>query len=475
MALKAASPKSTALNELAHLRAEVRALGSALGRVITRLEGPETLATVESLRALAKAARAGDAAAAKELTATVAALSPAEAFSQTMAFTLYFELVNLAEENFRILILRRRRAALGRSGARGAEPVSPLRESIESAVAELKSRGVSAEAMQALVDRMAIDLVFTAHPTESKRRTLLTKLRRLSGLLQHDSGQAPGQLGDPAAIEREIASLWLTDRSRVERPSVADEARTGMWYFDTTLYEVLPRLQNDLVRALARHYPGGVKAPARWLTFGSWIGGDRDGNPNVTAAVTEEVLGLHRQLAVGKFLEKTRELGRTLTLSDRREAITPELKKLLRENRHLSARVEALTKRYPHEPYRLVLAGMRERLESALARATKAISMPLEAEPLFHSEDAREILAALSRSLAAGRGAILAEGELHDNLTRLDVFGLHTAKLDLRQHSGPHEAAVAELLGRADYPKLPEVERRSVLGALLSASGEAAL
>lgn len=474
MALKAASPKSTALNELAQLRAEVRALGSALGRVITRLEGPETLATVERLRALAKAARAGDAAAPKGLTAAVAALSPEEAFSQTMAFTLYFELVNLAEENFRILILRRRRAALARSGTRGAELVSPLRESIESAVAELKSRGVSAESMQALVDRMAIDLVFTAHPTESKRRTLLTKLRRLAGLLQHDSGQAPGQLGDPAAVEREIASLWLTDRSRVERPSVADEARTGMWYFDTTLYEVLPRLQNDLVRALARHYPG-VKAPARWLTFGSWIGGDRDGNPNVTAAVTEEVLGLHRQLAVGKFLEKTRELGRTLTLSDRREAITPELKKLLRENRHLSARVEALTKRYPHEPYRLVLAGMRERLESALARATKTISMPPEAEPLFHSADARDILAPLARSLAAGRGAILAEGELHDNLTRLDVFGLHTAKLDLRQHSGPHEAAVAELIGRSDYPKLPEAERRSILGGLLSATGEASL
>ena len=470
MARKAASSQSTALKELAQLRAEVRALGSALGRVITRLEGPETLATVERLRGLAKAARAQDAKAPPALTEAVAALSPAEAFNQAMAFTLYFELVNLAEENFRILILRRRRAAIARPGPRGEAGAPHLRESIESAVAELKARGVAPEAMQALVDRVAIELVFTAHPTESKRRTLLTKLRRLAGLLQQDSGQLPGQLGDPAAIEREIASLWLTDRSRVERPSVDDEARTGLWYFDTTLYEVLPRLQDDMQRALARHYPG-VKPPSRWLTFGSWIGGDRDGNPNVTAAVTEEILGLHRKLALEKLIEEIRDLGRTLTVSDRREAITPELKRLLRENRHLSARVEALTKRYPHEPYRLALAGLRERLDQALARTGSVLAAPADAESLLQTEDAREILSTLARSLAAGRGAILVDGELQENLTRLDVFGLHTARLDLRQHSGPHEAAIAEVLGRADYPKLPEAARRTLLADALAGAG----
>ncbi len=461
MARPAASSKSTAINELALLRAEVRSLGSALGRVITRLEGPETLATVERLRGLAKTVRAGDVDAQKEFTSAVAALKPAEAFNQAMAFTLYFELVNLAEENFRIQLLRRRRAALLRSEG------PTLRESIESAVAELKSRGVAPEAMQRLVDRIAIELVFTAHPTESKRRTLLTKLRRLAQLLLLDKGQEPGQLGDPAAVEREIASLWLTDRSRVERPTVTDEARTGMWYFDTTLFDVLPRLHADMERALARHYPT-VKAPARWLTFGSWIGGDRDGNPNVTAAVTADVLGLHRSLALEKLLAQVRELGRTLTVSDRREALTPELKKLLRENRHLSARVEALMKRYPHETYRLVLAGLRERVQHACADADRTLAAPSDAEPAFHASDAREILDCLARSLSAGRGAILVDGELRENLTRLDVFGLHTARLDIRQHSAPHEAAVAELLGRSDYPKLPESERREVLAAALA-------
>jgi phosphoenolpyruvate carboxylase len=216
MAKKTTALSSSASKETTPLRAEVRALGSALGRVITRLEGPATFQTVEALRLLAKARRAGDDKAARNLAAQVAALSPADAFNQAMAFTLYFELVNLAEENFRIMLLRQRRAA--RVTEAGAKP--PMRESIEAAVLELKRRGVGAAAMQALVDRLMIELVFTAHPTESKRRTLLTKLRRLGDILRQRA--QPALLTDPAlldaeCVEREIASLWLTDRSRTAR------------------------------------------------------------------------------------------------------------------------------------------------------------------------------------------------------------------------------------------------------------------
>jgi len=132
-----------------------------------------------------------------------------------------------------------------------------MRESIGAAVAELKRQGLDGAAMQALVDRLAIELVFTAHPTESKRRTLLAKLKRLGEILRQRALPEPGDLAllDPACIEREIASLWLTDRNRVARPEVTDEARTGLWFFDTTIYDTLPRLHADLARALARHYP----------------------------------------------------------------------------------------------------------------------------------------------------------------------------------------------------------------------------
>jgi phosphoenolpyruvate carboxylase len=324
------APASSALKDLSALRAEVRALGSALGRVITRLEGPGTFDTVETLRKLAKARRSGDDGAAERLGETVAALSATEAFNQAMAFTLYFELVNLAEENFRIMLLRERRNARWTKpgeGSGGAAEAPPMRETIEAAVVELKRDGVDAAAMQALVDRLGIELVFTAHPTESKRRTLLTKLRRLGEILRAralPAAAVDSAVLEPECVEREIASLWLTDRSRVARPEVADEARTGLWYFDTTLFETLPRLQADLEHALARHFPT-VTAPTRWLTFGSWIGGDRDGNPNVTAAVTAEVLLLNRRLAIEKVRLAARELARTLTVSDRRDTVVPAL------------------------------------------------------------------------------------------------------------------------------------------------------
>lgn len=452
---------------MTQLRAEVRALGSALGRVITRLEGPETFQTVEALRQRAKARRAGDDKAARELAAAVAALSPGDAFNQAMAFTLYFELVNLAEENFRITLLRQRRAARGTDAT-----VPPMRESIEAAVTELKRRGVAPAAMQALVDRLSIELVFTAHPTESKRRTLLTKLRRLGEILRLRA--QPALLTDPAlldaeCVEREIASLWLTDRSRAARPEVTDEAKTGLWYFDTTLYDTLPRLQTDMVRALARHYPG-VRAPRRWLAFGSWIGGDRDGNPGVTGAVSSEVLLLHRRLAIEKLRLAARELARTLTVSDRRDSVVPALKQELRDHLHVSKHIEQLSKRYPHEPYRLLLGVLRERLAQAVneVRDGTVLSAETVVGACLGRVTIEETLETIRASLAAGKGAMLVDGELKALSEQFEVFGLHTARLDIRQHSSQHEAAVAEVLDRDDYPKLPEAEKRAVLLAALA-------
>ncbi len=465
MISKTVSRKSTAVKEMAQLRGEVRELGKALGRVITQLEGVATFDTVELLRGLAKASRAGDAAAAGKLAAAVAGLAPTEAFNQAMAFTLYFELVNLAEENFRIMILRQRRNAQ----QAGTTELPPLRESIEAAVLALKQRGVSPAAMQALLDRMAIELVFTAHPTESKRRTLLTKLQRLAEILRQrttpEQARNPDLL-DARCVEREIASLWLTDRSRKERPEVADEARTGLWYFDTVLFDTLPRLQADLERSLARHFPE-LKAPKRWLTFGSWIGGDRDGNPNVTAQVTGEVLLLNRRLAIEKVRLAARDLSRTLTVSDRRDTVVPALKKELRENLHISKHLEVLQKRYPHEPYRLLLGVLREQLTQAVGevREESLLSADGAAEVSLTPATIAETFETIRASLAAGKGAMLTEGELWTAQRQLEIFGLHTSRLDLRQHSSQHEAAVAEVLQRADYAKLAEVDKIALLTA----------
>ena len=470
MARTPVSRSSTAPNELAQLRTEIRTLGDALGRVITQLEGAETLATVERLRTLSKSARTGNASAAPALSETIAGLSPSEAFNQAMAFTLYFELVNIAEENFRILLLRRRRAARLRADAKSPDAL-PIRESIEAGVLELKKRGVDAAAMQKLVDQIAIDLVFTAHPTESKRRTLLAKLQSLAETLRQRANPEVNGLAsaDPAGLEREIACLWLTDRSRTARPEVADEARTGLWYLDSTLYKTLPRLHADMERALKLHYPT-VTPPTRWLTFGSWIGGDRDGNPNVNARVTADILALHRRIAVKKMHDCVYNLLHNLTVSDLRDSISPAVSRLIKESRYLAPFAAQLSSSYPHEPYRLLLGGLCERLKVEGGQFPNgALLIPENAddEPSLPVAALKETLDAIHNSLKHGRGALLAGGELQELRHQVEIFGLHASHLDLRQHSSHHEAAVAELLDRADYPKLSEATKRELLAAAI--------
>jgi phosphoenolpyruvate carboxylase len=445
-----------ALDQLNNLRAEVRSLGATLGRTIATLEGEKTLGTVETLRTLAKSSRAGDAAAARSLAQAVSRLTPAEAFNQAMAFTLYFELVNLAEENFRIRLLRERNQRHRQAIAAGAAS-EPMRESIEAAVRELKAVGVPKARVQKLVRQLGIELVFTAHPTESKRRTMLEKLATLGDILRRHTLEEIQHAPDD--IKREIVSLWLTDRSRTERPEVADEARTGLWYFDRTLFQLLPRLHEDLQGALDRYYPG-VKAPRRWLSFGSWIGGDRDGNPGVTAAVTADVLRMNRRMAIRKLAETLSNLAGSITVSDRRAKFAPVIRRMAEQCRESSDLMARVGQRYPREPYRIILSSLREQL---MVQADADLLRPEAKAARVTAEDVRETLAAIEADLRRGPAAPLADGELKDALTAVDVFGLSMARLDLRQHSAWHAKAVAELLGRPDYEQLSEADKQSLL------------
>ncbi len=448
-------------DQLSDLRAEIRSLGATLGRTIAALDGAKTLDTVESLRTLAKDSRTGDAAAARSLAQAIGRLTPAEAFNQAMAFTLYFELVNLAEENFRIRLLRERTSRHHRAQAAG-QASEPQRESIEAAVIELKQAGVSKQKMQKLVRQLSIELVFTAHPTESKRRTMLEKLANLAGILRRHTLEEIQHAPDD--IRREIVSLWLTDRSRTERPEVTDEARTGLWYFDRTLYQLLPRLHTDLQEALARHYPG-VRAPNRWLSFGSWIGGDRDGNPGVTAEVTAQVLRMNRKMAIRKLGDVLYNLAGSLTVSDRRARFAPVIRRMAEECRDSSVVMAKVGARYPREPYRIILSSLRERL---LAQAdTDLLELAETDSKPTKSEAVRDILLQIEADLLRDRAAPLACGELRDALTCVDVFGLGMARLDLRQHSGPHARAIAELLAHPDYEQLDEAKKQELLTAAL--------
>ena len=450
-----------ALDQLSDLRAEIRSLGATLGRTIVLLEGEKTLETVESLRLLAKSSRSGDTTAARHLEQAIGRLSSAEAFNQAMAFTLYFELVNLAEENFRIRLLRERTHRHRRALVAG-QASEPQRESIEAAVIELKAAGVSKQKMQKLVRQLAIELVFTAHPTESKRRTMLEKLATLARMLRSHTLEEIQHAPDD--IRREIVSLWLTDRSRTERPEVTDEARTGLWYFDRTLYQLLPRLHTDLQEALNRHYPG-VRAPNRWLSFGSWIGGDRDGNPGVTAEVTAQVLRMNRRMAIKKLGDMLYNLAGSLTVSDRRARFAPVIRRMAEECRASSDVMAKVGARYPREPYRIILSSLRERL---LAHADADLLGLAETDnKQAKTEAVRDILMQIEADLLRDRAAPLACGELRDALTCVDVFGLSMARLDLRQHSAWHAKAVAELLNIPGYEQLDEEQKQYLLSEAL--------
>lgn len=438
------APSHRAIDDLPQLRAEVRELGARLGSLIERLEGKPTLRLVEELRLLAKDSRAGKPAAAAKLAARIRRLSPRQAFNQAMAFTLFFELVNLAEENFRIGLLRARRA-----------DAAHRKESISAAIAELKQQGVTATEMQRLLDRLDIELVFTAHPTEAKRRTLLSKLAALAEVLR----QTPvdGIATNPE-IEREIVSLWLTERGRPTPPTVPDEARTGLWYFERTLYRVLPELQRDLAAALAQHYPR-VRAPLAWLRFGSWIGGDRDGNPYVTGEVTRSVLGMERELALTAMDRGLQRLAWSLSVSSLREPASAALLRLAEKLGGAEPGWAEIKQRHEHEPYRQLVYVLRARLRDPRRPLTEA--------------ELRGALAEIERSLLRSRAASLADGVLRDVESRAATFGLHTARLDLRQHSAWHARAVAALLGRADYEGLPEPEKCRLLGAAVKTAAPA--
>ncbi len=192
------------------------------------------------------------------------------------AFSLYFDLVNLAEEDSRVQTLRQQ----NRENA-------PGHDSIEEALSQLKQNGVSAAQMQALLQRLSIELVLTAHPTETKRRTILAKTQRISEILRNlnRTDLLPVEVeAYRQALHIEISAFWLSDRTRTARPEVTDEVRTGLYTIDSIFWEALPRIYADMDAALAKHYPGlTVEHP--WLRLASWIGGDRDGNPNLTTSI----------------------------------------------------------------------------------------------------------------------------------------------------------------------------------------------
>jgi phosphoenolpyruvate carboxylase len=418
------------------LSATIHLLGELLGRVISEQESPALFETEETIRLSAKARRAHEPGAAESLAAAVAALAPDQARAVASAFTLYFDLVNLAEERHRVRSLRDRE--------RQRHP-APIGETIGEAIAQLKARGMSPVSLARLLGDLHIELVLTAHPTEAKRRTILSKLQRVTNAIKAlDSGGLLPRERDEVlrSLRAEITALWLTSRARTERPAVTDEVRIGLYFVEAVFWDALPRIYAELESALARHYPGLV-APRRWLTLASWIGGDRDGNPNVTAAVTAETLRLHRGLAVERHRSRLIDLARRLSLSGRRVPPLPELQAWLDARRPLPPHVAFLEQRYGDEPFRLVIALLAADLE--VASRDDMTARLLDALPHTARVRTGDIVGPLDMA-AQAIPPPLARDELLKVRRQFDIFGLHAAGLDVREDSARLAAALAELL-----------------------------
>ena len=444
------------------LSATIHLLGEALGDVLRAQESVALFETEEHIRALAKARRAGEMDAAVRLPLAVADLPVDAARATASAFAVYFDLINLAEEVHRIQALRARERA---------QYPAPIGESMGEAIARLQARGVTSERMAELLRELRIELVLTAHPTEAKRRTVLSKLQRISDLLRHlqDADLLPRErTALRAGLQAEITALWLTDRARTTRPAVTDEVRTGLYFVDEVFWDLVPRIDADLEAAVALHYPGLVPPPA-WLTVASWIGGDRDGNPSVVTELTAETLRLHRGLAVERHRRSVQDLARRLSVSGRRCPPPEALTAWLDARRPLPAHVAYLEQRYAGEPYRLALSLLAADLEAASRE-------DMTARLLDEAPHAARITAAEVRTVvdlvAQGVPPALAGDRVRALEHQIEAFGLHAARLDIREDSGRLAAALGDILARlgleAGFAERDEPARAAVLLRLLA-------
>jgi len=424
------------------MRRDVRLLGDVLGEVISESAGADLLADVERLRHAVIAARsAADrgssqaAAAGDEIMALVSAWSWERAELVARAFTVYFHLVNLAEEEQRVRALRQRD-----SGNR------PARESLADAVDRLTAEG-GTEHLNRLLAGLRVHPVFTAHPTEARRRAVVASLRRVNELLNSIDDQRTGaaqQAEERRKLREEVDLLWRTAQLRVAGMGPADEVRSVMTAFDETLFRLVPAVYRALDHVLLGAASGTAASPVPpFIRFGSWVGGDRDGNPNVTAAVTREAATIQAEHALRGLEAACGRIGRALTVYED-SAPPPAARKSTALGRALAAAaaeqpelLAEITARSPGEPYRAYLLYATERLA-----ATRTRNLDLAyAGPADFLADLRLVQSSLAEAGAVRQ----AYGELQHLIWQTETFGFHLAGLEVRQHSQVHAQALAEL------------------------------
>jgi len=453
------------------LRRDVRSLGILLGQVLREQAGNALFDAVEALRRTAIARREADgrldlSAAHQHLDAAQgltrdAVADPTTAYRLARAFAFYFELINLAETNHR---KRRRRSALLDAAA------APQRGSLRGTLRRLREAGFARADALALLARVCITPVFTAHPTEVARRSVMFKRRSISDLLEK-LDRIPLPPAELDALETtllaEITALWQTDDVRSARPTVKDEVRMALDYYEASIFQTVPVLYTEIASALDAEFPAsepsGPSSLPIVVRFGSWIGGDRDGNPFVTAATTAESLSMSRELLLGYYLAVLSDLFEQLASSTQQAGISTALQQRL--DHYLT--YIASSDRLPTEAVRLHLACITLRLggtpPSTMLRnlvasmRTAVLSTSVALPPYGNAGELLEDLTLLRESLAQNHGKRLAEFFLDPLLLSVRTFGLYLQTLDIRQHARVHAAALRELAAGGTSAQTEEV------------------
>nr|WP_044409924.1 phosphoenolpyruvate carboxylase [Thiomicrospira microaerophila] len=454
------------------LRARVKLLGKLLGEVIESQNGTDMLEAVEKLRkGYISLRKQDDPALRAELQAFIEQQTPKALIIIIRAFNLYFSLANLAEEEHQYH---------ARQSKLKSEEHLWMGSMLET-IGQFKQDGMSAEQVSLLLGKLNYVPVFTAHPTESKRRAVMENLRRIFVTLEdfNEADHFENNFARNEVINKlksQIQVLWKTDEVRHTKPTVSDEIRNGIYYFRQSLFQSVPKVYRFMERALERHYPEAKIETPTFLTFGSWIGGDRDGNPFVTHETTEQALFLQSRAVMYEYKRRLFELSAILTHSRYIAKIDPEL-----VNRASIVDVDLLelvfhkrSERFKDEPYRRFLYLMHGRLQQNLDYIEARINGDQRAQKSgFAYQNEQEFLADLQliHSSLCGHGdQSIADADLKDLIGLVKTFGFYLMRLDIRQESTVHTEAVSDLLSHLgiDYNSLSETQRLELLADQVS-------
>ena len=428
-------------NDGSALRADVRKLGDLLGESLVRQEGQELLELVEAVRKAVKDG-GGD-----EL---LSKLSIEQSVQLVRAFSTYFNLANVAEQVHRARVLADARAQGGSWMAKAVDKIAAAQS------AKVSGHEFSTEDVTRWVNELMVRPVFTAHPTEAARRSVLNKLGRVAKLLDQPNSEVQrNQLAETIDV------LWQTDELRVGRPEPLDEAMNALYYLDDLFKLTIPEVLDDFKKEIKRL---GIDLPldARPLSFGSWIGGDRDGNPNITASITESAMVLQVGHAIRVTIAAMDELRQMLSVSTRITGVSKALLNSVEEDlKHIPEFEERFKRLNVQEPYRLKATAIVHRL--AFTRNRHASGGEHVAHRDYNSTS--ELLADLSLmrdSLLENRGELMATGLLERTMRTVSAFGLTHATLDVREHSDAHHHTLAFAFGN-DYKHKSHQERFEIL------------